>query len=74
MIFLRTFYGPYHLIAVVTLYLIVTATAIYFVFKKEQGISKFLWTIAMLMMPLVSIVYLLGSLMTHFVNKRRETA
>lgn len=73
MMLLDIFFGPYHVITASVIYLALTIYSVFLVFNKEHGITRLLWIIMILFLPIiVSLIYLMGSLVNWFLKKRKR--
>lgn len=47
------FIGPFEIITVLVIYLVFVFTALYFIGKREKGLSYFLWLLVILCFPFI---------------------
>lgn len=59
--------GPWGYISLFTVYIALTISALFFVYKEEKGFTAFFWTLFILFIPVISS---LAYLLKYFINQR----
>jgi hypothetical protein len=62
---IMTFIPLWIIYASILFHFLIQLLAIYFLFKKETKMSKFLWTLAILFIPFLCVIYLLMSILNR---------
>jgi uncharacterized SAM-binding protein YcdF (DUF218 family) len=67
------FYGPFEVIGIMLIYLIITITSIYLILKNENKHLKLIWVLLCLMIPfLISVIYIGNFLINNRLRREVE--
>lgn len=66
MTFINSILTPFNVLLYSIFYLLITLVALYYAFKNEKSFSLFIWTVVILLLPLIgSLIYFLKYFARH---------